>query len=480
MRASSLFWIAVGAVLVASRLAHNTILWADEDYHLAAAIQLLHGKTLYRDLWYDKPPLGALWPLAWGAWPGWPLRLASAATALAACRFAFLLAARLWTRREGFAAAALLAFYSVFYFAHSTIPVEPDTLLLLPHLAAVYASAARRPLAAGLAAGLAFLLTPKGAAVLLACVLFHPSGWRALLAGFAIPNAAAAVWLTSAGAWSGYLEQVWRWGMLYAGLPPTIGPAPLARLAGWLGFHAVLVLGVIFGAVWRRELLRASWAPLAGWFAVSLAAAAIGWRLVPRYLNQILPPLTIAAAPGLAWLCSEWRRARMALVLTAVALAVPLVRFGPRYFQLAYEAAFAGGVHDWVDVYLDQESRRAAKVVNQIARSGDTIFIWGYRPNIVAYTRLPVASRYWESQPLTGVAADRHLYETRPLDAAWAARNRQEAVRSRPAIVVDGLSRINPALDIHNFPELAQWMRQYCQVAEDGGIVVYRRCASLP
>jgi hypothetical protein len=480
MRASSLFWIAVGGVLLASRLAHTTILWADEDYHLAAAIQLLHGKTLYRDLWYDKPPLSALWPLLWGAWPGWPLRIVSAATVLAACRFAFLLAARLWTPREGFAAAGMVAFYSVFYFAHSTIPVEPDTLLMLPHLAAVYWAAARKPFAAGVAAGLGFLLTPKGAAVLAACFLFHPSGWRAMLSGFAIPNAAAAAWLVGARAWSGYLEQVWRWGLLYAGLPPTIGPAPLARLAGWLGFHAALAIGVVLSAVRRRPAMRGPWVVLAAWFAISLAAAAIGWRLVPRYLNQILPPLAIAAAPGLAWLWSERRRARVALVLTAAVLAVPVVRFGPRYFQLAYEAAFAGGVHDWVDVYLDQESRRAARLVDRIARPGDTIFIWGYRPNIVAYTRLPVASRYWESQPLTGVAADRHLYETRPLDAAWAARNRREAVRGMPAIVVDGLSRINPALDIHSFPEMAEWMRQYCQVAEDTGIVVYRRCASLP
>src|SRR5262249_13552939 len=43
--------------VLASRLCHVNLLWADEDYHLAAAIQTLHGKLPYRDFWYDKPPL---------------------------------------------------------------------------------------------------------------------------------------------------------------------------------------------------------------------------------------------------------------------------------------------------------------------------------------------------------------------------------------------------------------------------------------
>jgi len=39
---------------------------------------LLHGKVLYRDIWYDKPPLRARVSPAGGRGPGWPLRLAGA------------------------------------------------------------------------------------------------------------------------------------------------------------------------------------------------------------------------------------------------------------------------------------------------------------------------------------------------------------------------------------------------------------------
>ena len=59
-RSSVWFWVSLTGVILLSRLCHANILWADEDYHLAAAIQMLHGKMLYRDLWYDKPPLTAL------------------------------------------------------------------------------------------------------------------------------------------------------------------------------------------------------------------------------------------------------------------------------------------------------------------------------------------------------------------------------------------------------------------------------------
>ena len=125
---------------------------------------------------------------------------------------------------------------------------------------------------------------------------------------------------------------------------------------------------------------------------------------------------------------------------------------------------------------MDQESREAAALVKTVAKDGDTVFIWGYRPNIVVYTRLPVASRMWESQPLTGVPADRHLRDARSVDAEWARLNRQELVRSSPSIIVDGLSAYNSGLDIAKFPDLQEWFKRYCPAGRVGGTTVYRLC----
>src|SRR5690242_14713608 len=99
-RASAWFWVSLAGILLLSRLRHVTILWADEDYHLAAAIQMLHGKMLYRDLWYDKPPLSAITALLWGGWHGWPLRIAATVFATASCAVAYRFASSLWGRRE--------------------------------------------------------------------------------------------------------------------------------------------------------------------------------------------------------------------------------------------------------------------------------------------------------------------------------------------------------------------------------------------
>src|SRR5258708_11217502 len=110
LRSSTWFWVSLTGILLLSRLCHLNILWADEDYHLAAGIQMLHGKMLYRDLWYDKPPLSALVSLLFGAWPGLPLRVAGGLLAFASCAAAYHFASRLWSRREGFCPARLLAF----------------------------------------------------------------------------------------------------------------------------------------------------------------------------------------------------------------------------------------------------------------------------------------------------------------------------------------------------------------------------------
>lgn len=46
-----------------------------------------------------------------------------------------------------------------------------------------------------------------------------------------------------------------------------------------------------------------------------------------------------------------------------------------------------------------------------------------------------------------------------------------------PAFVVDGLSEYNPRLDIHAYPELAAWLKQYCETGRAGATIVYRRCS---
>lgn len=466
------FWVVVGAAVVLSRLAHLHILWADEDYHLAAAVQMLHGKMLYRDLWYDKPPLAAWTALLIGGWPGWPLRLLGAAVACGSCVAAYRFGSRLAGEVEGLLAAGFLAFFEIFYFPSATLPVEPDTLMILPQLLAVYWAWKARPWASGIAAGAAFLLSPKGVFVLLAALIVAASSRVRTLAGFLVPCAAMSIWLIANGAFGAYLHQVWEWGWLYAATPggDAQGQKGIAAVMNWAGFHAALLLGAAWFFWQGRDSAR--WRLLL-WAGVSLVAASLGGRFAPRYFDQLLPALAIPAAIGWTMLVNR----KVAIALLAIALAVPLVRFGPRYVQLGWDDLH-GQPHVWRDLAMDQESRTASQVLAGLARPGDTIFIWGYRPNIVVYTRMPVASRFWDSQPVTGVPADRHLSDSRPVAPEWAERNRAELVRTRPTFLVDGLSAYNANLSPDRFPDLREWLRGYCAVARAGGVLIYRACGN--
>src|SRR5439155_26318759 len=97
--------------LLGARLCHVRIMWAEENLPIAAASQMKLGKTLYRDIWFDKPPLLAAIYLLWGARPDWPLRVSGALYAWLACVLAYRFAGDLWGADEARWAATLLAFF---------------------------------------------------------------------------------------------------------------------------------------------------------------------------------------------------------------------------------------------------------------------------------------------------------------------------------------------------------------------------------
>ncbi|HEY3455098.1 MAG TPA: hypothetical protein VGK64_10890, partial [Bryobacteraceae bacterium] len=431
-RATYLWSLAV-IVLACLRLCHVHWLWADEDYHLAAAIRILHGQVPYRDFWYDKPPLAAFYYVLIGGYSGWPLRLLDAAYILLGCFLIYRLSgSRL--------AAFLLAFFTAFYLPAAVIPFAPDALLIVPHLAAVYFAVRHRAFWAGIFCGIGLLINLKAAFILPVCALWllgqvrhnhslrswlRKSLWRfqqlteprpegavvniqcdelglaellLLAAGFALPLLAAAVALLLTGAWTGFYEQVWQWGILYSHGAPVPHPFQLGltRVFNWLGFHSALLLGAtLFFLRAEKDRLR-----FAAWITLSFAAVCLGNHFAPRYFLQVLPPLVVVAARGFAG-------APRVLPALAILLLIPLIRFGPRYAIVAL-----GLDPNWPDVALDRDSQQAAALIQKSALPGDTLFVWGYRPDIYVYTRRLSGSPFWDSQPLTGVPADRHLTES--------------------------------------------------------------------
>jgi hypothetical protein len=447
-----LTFLALFALLLAARLCHIHVLWAEETLPLAAAQEMHAGKTLYRDIWFDKPPAIAV--LAWslGAYRGVVLRVAGALYALLCCWLAWRFARDAWGERDGLWAAGLLGLFLIFDFPAASIPLASDLLMLAPHLAAVWMAWRERAWIAGVLAGIAFLISPKGVFVLAACALWSPV-WP-LLGGFAIVTGAGALWLAAAGALGAYWDEVWRWGRAYAGTTFLEDPLRngVVRTLNWMGFHAALVVAAVMGLKEdrRRWLL---------WLAISAIGVAAGLRFFPRYYFEVLPPVVLLAAHGMARFP---RRAWMVALL----LVIPLIRFAPTYVEAA-----RGG---WRDIAMDADSRAVAGIVRRNARAGDTLFVWGYRPEIYVYAGLRAATRFLDSQPLTGVPADRHLTQSAAVETEESRAHRAELARSRSVWIVDGLGGYNPKLAIDAFPDLRDWLAGYQEVGRSATSVVYR------
>lgn len=288
----------------------------------------------------------------------------------------------------------------------------------------------------------------------MACALFAWPSLIPLLAGFAVPNLAAFGWLLETGALTPYIDQVWRWPAQYAGSPIVADPVwnGVVRTGNWLGFHAVLVIGAaifwLFGKRWK----------FIAWAAICLAGVALGWRFFPRYYFLLLPALAIPAARGLSLIRSRW-----VVAIVLLTMLVPLLRFGPRYATLA----------NWNDLALDRDSREASRIALSDAPPGGSLYVWGYRPEMYVYTGLRPATRYLECQAMTGVPADRHLGSSEIVLTSGTHEAREELARSRPDILIDGLSLYNPALSMDRYPELRAWLKGYREVARTKGSIIY-------
>jgi hypothetical protein len=447
-----LVFALLAAGLLLARLCHSGIVWVEEAYPTAAAIQILDGKALYRDVWFDKPPLSAMIYLLWDARIGVILRIAGAAFVFACCWMLWRFARDLWGPREGLAAALLLGFFLTFGIPAAVMAMAPDLLMVLPHIAAVYLAWRGRAFLGGLVAGIALLVNAKAFFVLAACLFFAWNGVGWLLAGFAIPNIVALIWFGRP-----YVDQVWRWGALYSEQTFAFATG-FVRTANWAGFQAALVLGAVV-VLWKENRWR--W-KMTAWLLLSLIGVAAGWRFFPRYYFQLLPVMALLAARGYTLL----GRCRVCFLLL---LLIPLVRFGPRYILLANDLAH-GRQSNWSDLALNEDS----KVVSDRIGLQGTLLVWGYRPDIFAYTRMAAGSRFLDSQPLTGVLADRHLVRSHAVAPEWAARNRRELIASDPTWIVDGLGPLNPALAIANYPDLHDWLAGYREVGRTRFSIIYK------
>jgi hypothetical protein len=227
----------------------------------------------------------------------------------------------------------------------------------------------------------------------------------------------------------------------------------VVRTGGWFGFHATAVLGAAIYLVRTRD-----W-KIALWVLVSLVGVVAGLRFFPRYYFQLLPVIALAGARGLMLVPVRVQTVLLILLL------VPVVRFGPRYVQVATQ-----GAQSWSDAALMEDSRNASRLTGR-----GSLLVWGYRPDVYVFSGAPAATSFLDSQPLTGVVADRHLFSTDVSFPDLALENRRKLIRTRPDFIIDGLGPINPKLAISQYPDLIGWLGDYEVIGRTRMSVVMRR-----
>ncbi len=463
MRTAWVVWAAIIVLVCATRFSHLNLLWIEEAYPSAAAAEVLRGHTLYRDIWFDKPPLYALIYALWGAAPGWPLRVAGSAYVLLCCAILYRFARQMWGVLEGTFAAAFLALYLTFGIPSAVMALAPDLLMIPAHIGAVYCAWRGHALASGVLSSVCLLFNAKGLFVALVCLLWQLPAAPRFFAGFAIPQAAFVAWLLASGAWSAYWQQVWVWGAGYSAHTFISNPLKegIERMLNWAGFHAPIVIASLVYT--RREGDKR----IAMWAVLSCFAVIAGLRFYPRYFFQLLPIACLAGSRGFTIASRTWRTILVFLLL------IPTIRFAPRYAKLAGEQ-LEGTSPVWSDIAMMQDSANVANRLRPLAAGGDTLLVWGYRPDVFVYSGLPAGTRFLDSQPLTGVIADRHLTSAVPTFPDLAQANRRQLALSSPTFIVDGLGPLNPRLAITNYPDLQSWLDGYELVTKTQMSVIYR------
>jgi len=453
------FWIGIALLLLAARLCHWQVVWVEEGYPTAAALEMLRGKALYRDIWFDKPPLFPMVYVLWGAQTGVVLRVAGAAFGLLAAWTAARAARVFWGERESLWAAGLTAVFLTFDTPSAVMALTPDLLTVPLQFAAVGLAAAGMPLWAGACAGMAVLCNVKGLLILAVCMAWQWRKAHVVAAGLAAPIGVALLWMGWQGALPGFWQQVLVWGSGYSKEMLFVQPwlEGARRTMNWGGFHAVLVAGAGYAA-WREKDWR--WSV---WLAVSVGAVFLGWRFFPRYYFHLLPVMVLLAAHGWASLPKRWALA------AALLLAIPVGRFGPRYVAMAQGKP-------WGDLAMYESSAGVARVLRTKAAAEDTLLVWGYRPELYPLSGMAAGSRFLDSQPLSGVIADRHLFSEKVTFPDVAAANRAELLKApRPVWIADGLGAYNALLDVRRvMPSL---MDDYVLAAEAPGYRLWRLAA---
>ena len=510
----ALFAALLGWVLFLRWPSFGATLWnVDESIHAAVARTLLDGGTLYRDAIDQRTPL-TYWLFAgvfalFGENNLFAVRLLLAVALAAVAFLLFLVGRRTRGTATGLCAAGLFVALSTNLLpAADAFAVHTEWAVIAFTTAGAWwfwrradTPSFRSGAVGGALFALAFLSKQPAlldfAAPLATVLWLGVSGtwsYRAtarnlagLLAGYAAVVGLALLPLAAAGALDDALFYAWTYNLRYYGPETSAFDRACATLQPFRllasTYPAVLVAGLAAAAILPVRLVQLHASPrqkaanarhcyLLVWAGAALAGAAASGRGFEHYAIQCLPPFSLAAALVLAeapaWtasLAGLTRRIARAAIFAVLALAGISILWTPLAARRAPLPP------------LDPALESAA-FLRERTSAADSLFVWGYNPDIYLYADRRPASRFVYCSFLTGLIPWTNLDPQK--DTAYAIVPGSmdillgELVRNRPAAIVDcspGPHRNFHKYPIAHFPRLQGLLDRDYAVADPGRFV---------
>jgi hypothetical protein len=329
-----------------------------------------------------------------------------------------------------------------------------------------------------------FQVLPLGAAIGLSTliwVLRQPAakrtrvakdlGWLTGSAGIGFILILASLW--QSGQWHEIYESYVVHNLHYTGargLPWNESGYVLGYLTdlswGFYSFHYGMLLLLALG---QWGLRRIAWRPmLLGWtlLIAAYSAVLVPGRLYPHYLLFLSLPLTLLVGLQFGYLLAGQSR-RFCAAFGALFLCLGT---GSQVIDRVWDRH---SLHKLVPVANPRD--RAAGYINQLKKPGDTLAVWGWRPEFYVETQLPQATR----EALTEAQLSDH-----PQRDYFRARFLADLRASQPAFFIDSVGPDDYLLKDRTrqghetIPGLGDYIaRHYSQVNTGNSFRVYVRRA---
>lgn len=429
----------------------------DQGEFAVIASGILRGAVPYVDLWNPKPPaIFYTYAAAIRAFGHSVMAL----RALDLLLFP-LMAAGLYAigRRLDGAALGLWAvlFYGVFYFTETFWTLtQNDGIAAVPMALAVWcvfvlvdADRARPGIAfaCGMLAALVLWFKYPFVFFVLALMIGYVQGrgrivWgevAAFVAGglliglggmaYLWKQGALGAWLTSAQVTAGYTAQGYDFATFRADMTNYIGYR-------WQHWHVIWVLLTVFVAVMGAQIAQKTrklsnplvtdgrgWRIIGVWLLGTVVSMLIQAKGYDYHWLPMLPPLSLIAGRTLHWLQSVFSFPRLTQITISLALlvwlalhtwGVALPYLTGQETRTDYAARFVG------NEFVADESAAVAAYLRERVAPNDTLYIWGFRPEIYYMSHLRPATRFIFQFPLV---ADWYpaAWQQENVDTLWAS-----------------------------------------------------------